>query len=175
MTTDQPTEETPLTDNERAEADRQAVADVIEGAHVAVVTTIAEDGSLVSRPLALLGRPFDGELHFLVPDPSDKTEQVKARDQVNIAIQHAGSHLSIAGTATVTKDQAVIDEVWNPAAEAWFDQGRQDPAVAVLRVVANSAELIALDSSGPVRALKYARAMLTKEQPDVGDATRVKL
>ena len=42
--------------------------------------------------------------------------------------------LSIAGTAIVSKDQAIIDELWNKYAEAWFEQGREDPTVALLQV-----------------------------------------
>ncbi|QGN33258.1 pyridoxamine 5'-phosphate oxidase family protein [Microlunatus sp. Gsoil 973] len=164
-----------LTPDERAEADRQAVAEVIENARIAVVTTIEADGSLVSRPLALQQRRFDGDLYFFTPDPTDKTEQVRNNPATNVAIESRGNYLSIAGSASITKDPALIDELWNTAAEAWFESGRDDPAVALLKVHAESAELQAIDTPRPIAAVKYLKAAVTGTQPDVGDATRVEM
>src|ERR1700748_1171392 len=123
----------------REETDK--ITELISKAKVAHVTTLTDDGKLVSRPLAVLDRPFDGELYFFTQDPSSKTEQVRGNDQVNLALQIGNDgFLSIAGTASVSKDQAVIDELWNKYAAAWFEQGREDPSVALLRVEADSAE-----------------------------------
>ncbi|QDP95459.1 general stress protein [Microlunatus elymi] len=162
-----------LNPDERAEADRQAVAEVIEKAHIAIVTTVDEDGSLVSRPLGLQQRDFDGDLYFFTPDPSDKSVQVRRNPQVNIAIESHGNYLSVAGTGTITKDQALIDEFWNRHVEAWFDGGRDDPAVALLKVQARSAELQSVESPRVVAAVKYAKAAVTKGHPELGDTTRV--
>lgn len=164
-----------LTTEERAEADRQAVAEVIEKAHIAMVTTVDEEGSLVSRPLALQDRDFDGELYFFIPDPSDKADQVRENPAVNVAIESHGNYLSIAGSGSITKDQALIEEFWNAQAAAWFEGGRDDPAVALFAVHAESAELQSTDSPRALAMVKYAKAMIGKDQPDVGDTTRVEL
>lgn len=167
--------ETNLTEEEREAADRQAIADVVETARIAVITTVTQDSSLLSRPMALQERAFDDDLYFFTPDPSDKTEQIRAHPSVNVAIQAAGSYLSISGTGSVSRDQALVDELWDAHAEAWFDGGRSDPAVAVLVVHADTAELQAADSPRIVALAKYAKALITKDPPDVGDATRVAL
>jgi general stress protein 26 len=164
-----------LTEEERNAADRLAVADVIEKAHSAVVTTIAADSSLVSRPMALQQRSFDDDLYFFTPDPSDKTDQVRANPAVNVAIHTDGNYLSISGTGSVSKDSSLIDELWSAAAEAWFDGGRDDPAVALLIVRAESAELLATEGPRVVTLAKYVRSLITKDPPDVADATRVDL
>lgn len=164
-----------LNPNERAEADRQAVAEVIEKARIAMVTTIDADGSLVSRPLALPDRTFDGTLYFFVPDSSDKADQVRQNPAVNVAIESHGNYLSIAGTGSISKDQTLIDELWNAPVEAWFAGGREDPAVALLAVRAESAELQSIDTPRALALVKYAKAMITDDQPDVGDSTRVEL
>lgn len=164
----------PTTD-ERVDADKQAIAEVVEKARLAVVTTVADDGSLVSRPLAILNRSFDGDLYFFTPDPSDKTNQVRVNPAVNVAIESRGNYLSIAGSASVTKDSALIDELWNAGAQAWFEGGKDDPSVALIKVHAESAELQSSDSPRVLAIAKYAKAMITKETPDVGDTTRLDL
>lgn len=155
--------------------DQQKVADLVEKAKVALVTTIAEDGSLVSRPLAVQQREFDGDLWFFTQDPSPKTDQVRAHEQVNVAVEAGNGWLSLSGTASVTKDAAKIEELWNTGAEAWFDEGRDDPAVALLKVHADTAEYWTANSPKVVVLAKYAKAAMTGGHPDIGDNAVVDL
>ncbi len=41
---------------------------------------------------------------------------------------------SLRGTLALSTDPALIDELWNPAAGAFFDEGRDTPGIAVLRI-----------------------------------------
>jgi general stress protein 26 len=157
----------------RSEYDR--VGELISQARFAFVTTSGPDGRLLSRPLAVLERDFDGDLYFFTQDPSSKTDQVAADSQVNVSMQCGDDYLSIAGTATVTRDRSMIDELWNRYAEAWFEQGRDDPTVALLKVHADSAEYWTMDSPKSVALLKYAKAIITGEQPDVATNRSVDL
>lgn len=153
----------------------EKVGELVSQARFAFVTTSATDGRLLSRPLAVLDRDFDGDLYFFTEDPSSKTDQVAADSHVNASMQSGDSYLSIAGTASVTRDQALIDELWNPYAEAWFEQGREDPAVALLKVHADSAEYWTVDSPKPVALIKYAKAIIKGEKPDVATNESVDL
>ncbi|HYI57304.1 MAG TPA: pyridoxamine 5'-phosphate oxidase family protein [Microlunatus sp.] len=162
-----------MTDTATSEFER--VGELISKARYAFVTTSASDGRLLSRPLAVLKRDFDGDLYFFTMDPSSKTDQVAADSHVNASMQCGDDYLSIAGTATVTRDQAMIDELWNPHAEAWFEQGRDDPSVALLKVHADSAEYWTMDSPKPVSLIKYATAIITGKQPDVATNESVDL
>jgi general stress protein 26 len=155
--------------------DYDKVKKLISKAKIAIVTTVGETGQLVSRPLAVLDRPFDGQLMFFTQDPSPKTGQVRANNHVNVAIQADDGWLSIAGTATVSHDQEMIDELWNKEAQAWFENGKDDPSVALLCVDADTAEYWTNESPKVVSAVKYAKAMVTGTQPDIGDNATVKL
>ena len=153
----------------------ERIGELISKANVAFVTTSESDGRLLSRPLAVLDRTFDGDLYFFTVDPSPKTGQVAEDSHVNVSLQADDSYLSIAGTASVTHDQKLIDELWNPHAEAWFEKGREDPGVALLKVHADSAEYWTLDSPKPVALLKYAKAIVSGDQPDVASNKSVDL
>ncbi len=153
----------------------EQVGKLISKARFAFVTTSTSDGRLLSRPLAIQERDFDGDLYFFTEDPSPKTEQVSADSHVNVSLQSGDNYLSIAGTASVTRDAALIDELWNPYAEAWFEQGRDDPAVALLKVHADSAEYWRVDSPKPIALIKYVTAMVTGERPDVATNVSVDL
>lgn len=155
--------------------DVQKVATLVEAARIALVTTVTEEGQLVARPLGLQERPFDGVLWFFTHDPSHKTDQIRANDQVNVCLQTDGGYVSISGTAAISKDQAMIDELWNPEAAAWFEGGREDETVALLKVDADSAEYWSVDSPKVITMIKYARAVATGQRPDLGDNASVDL
>ena len=157
------------------EEDVQKVTELVESAKLAVVTTVGAEGQLVSRPLAVQQRDFDGDLWFFTQDPSSKTDQVRENDQVNVSLQVSDGWLSIAGTATVSKDRSKIDELWSAGAEAWFENGKDDPTVALLQVHADSAEYWTMNSPKVVAMVKYAKAMITGERPNVGDNASVDL
>ncbi|WP_116091550.1 pyridoxamine 5'-phosphate oxidase family protein [Sphingomonas crusticola] len=48
---------------------------------------------------------------------------------------------SIHGTLNVDQDEATIDRLWNPHVEAWFEGGRNDPKLTLLRLDTEKAEL----------------------------------
>ncbi|MGN6446488.1 pyridoxamine 5'-phosphate oxidase family protein [Amnibacterium sp.] len=148
---------------------------LIDKARIGIITTVSADGQLVSRPMTLEQREFDGDLWFFTEDPSHKTDEVRANPQVNVALQSGKGWVSIAGEAHVVKDAAKIDELWDTGAEAWFEGGRDDPKVALLQVSARTAEYWASDDPKPVVLFKYAKAAVTGGRPDVGEARTVEL
>lgn len=90
-------------------------------------------------------------------------------------IESRGNYLSIAGSASITKESTLIDQLWNAGAQAWFDGGKDDPWVALIKAHAESAELQSSDSPKVLAIAKYAKAMVTKEAPAVGDTSRLDL
>lgn len=149
---------------------------MVENARFAQLTTVGPEGQLLSRPLAVQKRDFDGDLWFFTADPSPKTDQIAVNDQVNVSLQVADDgFVSIAGTAEVSHDETMIEGLWNPTAEAWFENGREDPAVALLRVHADTAEYWTVDDPKVVHLVKYAKAVVTGSEPDVGENATVKL
>jgi general stress protein 26 len=69
----------------------------------------------------------------------------------------------------------MIDELWNPFAEAWFENGREDPTVALLRIDATSAEYWHNDKPAVARVIEMVKSLVTKNQPDVGQTGTVQL
>jgi general stress protein 26 len=148
---------------------------LIGKARIGILTTVDDDGRLVSRPMAIKDREFDGDLWFFTEDPSHKTVEVRRDPQVNVALESGKGWVSLSGEAEVVRDAAKIDELWDTGAEAWFEHGREDPKVALLKVTAHSAEYWATDDPKPVVLLKYAKAAVTGGRPDVGEARTVEL
>jgi general stress protein 26 len=55
---------------------------------------------------------------------------------VTMSDNRAHTWVSLRGSLSVSSDPALIDELWNPAAGAFFDDGRDNPGIAALRIAA---------------------------------------
>lgn len=79
-------------------------------------------------------------------------------------------YASIRGTLSLSRDQAMIDKLWNPKAMAWFDGGKDDPKLRLLRFDAEDAE-IWLDGSSLVAGVKSFLGIDPKEDYKDNQAT----
>lgn len=79
-------------------------------------------------------------------------------------------YASVRGNLSVSQDQAMIDKLWNPMAAAWFENGKDDPKLRLLRLDAEEAE-IWLDGSGLVAGVKSLLGIDPKEDYKDDQAT----
>jgi len=158
------------------DAELKTVSEVLDKARFALLTTLDDDGHLVSRPLALIDRDFDGSVWFFVQKESHKVHDIESVPEVNVSVQGGKGWLSMAGTASLNTDAAKIDELWNTGAEAWFDEGRDDPQVALLEVDVHTVESWTSNEPRAVTLFKYAKAAATGGHPkNIGDNETISL
>jgi general stress protein 26 len=149
--------------------DLSRLAALVKDAKIALLTTVNGEGHLHSRPLGLQQDEFDGDLWFLTQDPSSKVDDIRGNPQVNVALESGKGWVSIAGTASIVRDDAKVDELWTPSASAWFPEGREDPTIALVHVEGISAEIWSTDDPKVVVLFKLTKAALTGGQPDIGE------
>ena len=67
-------------------------------------------------------------------------------------------------------DDGKLDELWSVAAAAWFEKGREDPHIRLVRFMPDQAAIWASETSRVLVGLKMLRAGMTKgtSKPDVG-------
>jgi general stress protein 26 len=128
-----------------------------------------------ARPLQANVDHDEHAIYFLTDVDSHKDEQVEKFPTVTLAfsdIPHS-KYVSITGQATVANDRAKIKELWSPFAQAWWS-GADDPAIRVIKVVPEDAEL--WDSPGRiVTTISMLASAVTRRAPRVGENAKVKL
>lgn len=150
--------------------DLATLADLIDGIEVAMLTTRANDGSLVSRPLQTLKADASGDLCFFTAADSRKVDELLADPRVNLAYVHIGKqrYLSVRGTASVSRDRALIDALWSFEQAAFFPGGKDDPNLVVLRVRVRDADYWEAPGNFVSRALDFTRAIVSDGPSDLG-------
>jgi general stress protein 26 len=133
------------------------------------------------------GGGFQPMTHFLDSEPgliwfisSTDTALVQSlgmgEDAEYVAISEDHNvHVSMRGKLYHLHDAAKLDELWNPMVAAWFEGGRDDPRVALLRFEPEIADIWASSASSLKVGFEIVRASLDPaHQPDIGVTATVR-
>ena len=157
---------------------REKIAELVKGIHICMMTTVGKDGSMDSRPMGVPGKEtFDGTLHFLTRDTSEKVNEVQADQHVTLTFAEPkdSKYITLKGKAVVSRDKAKIHELWNNMYKAWFPEGEDDPEIAVLRVDVSEGDYWEASSSKLLMYAKYALAAATGGSLPVGESGHVQV
>ena len=131
---------------------------------------IKGDGSLV--PMSpRIDADLPGYIWFITAKGTDLGKGVTKDPQAAqlvIVDDSAGLYADVEGRLTHSTDPKALDEIWSTSAEAWFDKGRTDPDVCLMRFAPNMAEISITPVSGVKFLSEIAKARITGDEPDVG-------
>ncbi|MDQ3269762.1 MAG: pyridoxamine 5'-phosphate oxidase family protein [Pseudomonadota bacterium] len=127
---------------ENRSANIEKLAELINDVEIAMLTTVARSGHLVSRPLGTQEVEFDGDLWFATECDSGKAAEIEANPYVNVAYASPSKdiYVSVAGRASLVRDRAKIDALWSPRMQSNVQVAKDDPNLCLIRVEADSAE-----------------------------------
>ncbi len=76
----------------------------------------------------------------------------------------------ISGRLSVSDDEAKLDELWSFASAAWFEGGRRDAKVRLLRLAMEQASVWVSTSSSLTFGIEMLKSAILKDrQPELGD------
>lgn len=149
----------------------QRIAKLLESIDIAMFTTRGRDGHLVSRPLSTQVAEFDGTVWFMVNARSSKVGEIARDRHVNVgyASKDKNTYVSVSGLATVLRDQARIDAMWNDGYKAFWPEGPADPDLRLIRVDVATVEY--WDGPGTLvgQAISFVIARVTGDDSRMGE------
>lgn len=121
-----------------------------------------------TRPMSVKDVDDQGNLWFISSAASNKNFEIAEDDDVQLIFaKNSDSHfLSIFGTAVIYRDRAHIEDVWSPVARAWFDEGKNDPDVTVIKVTPAEAYYWDTKNSKMISLVKIAANAITGKPGD---------
>jgi general stress protein 26 len=163
-------EEKPMSHHdEHRPHDREAslgkLREMIDDVQVAMLTGMAADGRLLSRPLHTMEIDANGDLWFASGYDSEKVREIEANPQVNVSYESRGKgiYVSVSGRASIVRDRATIDDKWSAGMGIFFPEGKDDPNLCLIRVEAESAEYWDGPSSAIGKGLYFALTAATRD------------
>ena len=99
-------------------------------------TGISSGASDGARPMNVREIDDQGNLWFLSADDSHKNKELTADHSVKLYFQGSehSDFLQLNGEATILRDKAKIQELWEPIIKTWFTEGVDDPRITVIKV-----------------------------------------
>lgn len=122
-----------------------------------------EDGH--TRPMTAQVEERRGPIWFFSSNDNKMVSLLRERNRVTATLSSKGHDVfaSVHGCLNVDNDRAVIDRLWNPYVAAWFEGGKDDPKLTLLRLDAEHAE-IWLSGSSIVAGVKMLFGADPKEE-----------
>ncbi|MDB5249589.1 MAG: ral stress protein [Segetibacter sp.] len=99
-------------------------------------TGITTGKPVTVRPMSVQKMDEQGNFWFLSANDSDKNEDIKADNNVQLLFQGSAhsDFLSVYGVATVSTDKELIKELWEPILKTWFTGGSDDARITAIKV-----------------------------------------
>ncbi|MDF1729784.1 MAG: pyridoxamine 5'-phosphate oxidase family protein [Sulfitobacter sp.] len=110
-----------------------------------------------------------GALWFITAKQTDlaKAAVTAAPSTFIVCAKDESLYTRIEGTLSLSEDRAKLDEIWTAMAAAWFEEGKQDPDVQLMRFDPRKAEVWM--TGGNLKFLyEVAKASMSETTPDVG-------
>lgn len=106
-----------------------------------------EDGH--ARPMTGLAEDDRAPIWFFTSTDNGLVQQLPRGHRAIATFAAKGHDLfaSVHGALHVDNDRAVIDRLWNPFIAAWYEGGKDDPKLTLLRLDAERAEIWLNESS----------------------------
>ena len=111
----------------------RALDDLLTPGSTLMVATWNPD--IGSRPLTVT-HVGDRRIDILIDVEEEWTAAFTDGDRVHATLSDNRSNTwaTVDGTGSLHRDRALIDDLWNPAAAAFFDDGRDTPGLAVFAI-----------------------------------------
>ena len=163
--------------NKQAQMD--TIQAMVKDIKYTMMTTRNDENHLHSCPMNTTETSIGAkEIWFIGHKPSETVDNIKQNAEVNLAYvtQESDKYLSISGTAELVEDEEKLNELWSVMYNAYFEQGKDDPKVQLIKVVPHGAEYWA-NGNAITSAVKMAAAALTDNavEKSLGENFSIKL
>ena len=124
-----------------------------------------DDGHIRPMTAQLDGDGGRGPIWFFTAKDTAIVEALRGSSRAVAAFASKGNDLfaSVHGHLRVDNDRAMIDRLWNRFVAAWFENGKDDPRLTLLRFDPERAEIWA-DASSIVAGIKMLLGVDPKEE-----------
>ena len=139
-------------------------------------TDLKTDDGSTCRPMSAIKVCDQGNIWFFSEKNSDKNKAIESDKEVQLFFSHPGksSYLVVNGEAEIILDKKTIEELWTPIAKIWFNEGKDDPSISVIKVTPRSSYYWDTDGNRMINFLKMVASVATGTNLVTGNQGSIK-
>ncbi|MFZ4861682.1 pyridoxamine 5'-phosphate oxidase family protein [Sphingobacterium sp. Mn56C] len=118
-----------------------------------------------------------GDIWYICSAESETYKNLVQNSKISIFYSDPKSYtfLSINGTASLSRDQDRIDKYWNKMMEGWFEKGKEDPNIKLLKVTPEKAHYWDAGSNKIATLFGMLKNAITGSNEDIGEEGELKI
>ena len=145
----------------------------IEKARYGMLGLVGQAPAHHFQPMTAFCEKDGGQLWFFTRNDTDLAKDIGDGASAMFIFQADDLQACIGGAVTPTFDRERMDRYWNPMVAAWYPEGKDDPALTMLRMDCVDAE-VWISDAGPTKfAWEIAKANTTHQLPDLGGRAHI--
>lgn len=152
--------------------ERTQLCQLIQHLTITMLTTLDDNGMLVSRPMSPLLLDSSGALWFFTDLRSGKVRQLESIN-LNFIDSTRATYVSLAGSGEIVTQRAYIERLWTPFAKPWFPDGPDSSNLALLKFVPEIAEYWNSSHCKMVRILAPTTSLVADEPVGINEHEKV--
>ncbi|HWK98902.1 MAG TPA: pyridoxamine 5'-phosphate oxidase family protein, partial [Parapedobacter sp.] len=126
------------TDNLKDEEAIGKLKDMIDKIDIGMLCSFTAAGDYPHAvPMSRQEVDDEGNIWYLISSESETHVNLKRNSKASILFSHVGDYnfLHVNGVAEITNDKQRIEKYWNKMMEGWFEKGKDDARIRVLKIV----------------------------------------
>ena len=154
---------------------KEKIKDMAESMDFAMFATDLKTVPLHMIPMSTKKVDDQGNVWFLSNKNSTHNKNIEKDHNIHLIYVDKGSmqFLNVYGTATISKDKTIIDELYGSGDDAWFD-GKDDPNITAISVRPTESYYWDPKNGKLVALVKMGVGAITGDKPDLMDIGKLK-
>ncbi|MET3731314.1 pyridoxamine 5'-phosphate oxidase family protein [Moheibacter stercoris] len=149
----------------------EKLKDMVDKIDMGMMGTYQEGSEFIyAVPMSRQEVDEQGNIWYLLSSESETYQNLEKNKNVSILFSDTSNFnfLSLNGQAEISQDQARIEKYWNKMIEVWFEKGKEDPRIRVLKVVPSEAHYWDNKTNKLVTMFKVLSSAVTGQKLDIG-------
>lgn len=125
---------------------------------------------ITTRPMSTQKVDDQGNIWFMSSIKSGKNASIVENNSVQLFYSNPSNFefLSIFGNATIHTDREKIYELWTPFAKAWFEDGKDDVDISLIKVTPQSSYYWDTKNNKVISMIQMLASIVTGSAPNDG-------
>ena len=164
------------TENLNKDESWKKLRDLVDDIKVAMMVTGLEKKPISAIPMSTKKVDEEGNIWFISMGNSEHNKNIGLNPDVHLLYSDPNDmeFMSIYCRAEITKDRSVLEELYNPKTDNWFD-GLDDPKLTAIKVKPQDAYYWDTKSNKYVTLFKMGVGALTGDKKDIGEKGKLNL
>ena len=126
-------------------------------------TNLKNNDGATFRPMSVQEVDADGNIWFFSGIGSEKNLEIQKDNLVQLVFSDSNKscYMIVNGVAEIVIDHQKIEELWSPATKIWFEGGKDDPNISLIKVKTQTAFYWDTEGNKMINFFKFIASLAT--------------